>query len=407
MRVYLTALPPTDSVTRGLIPAATRLGLDVAVLTDRPVVHRDLGYAGAVDAVVGCDVHDARAVVDTIARVSPRLGRPAAVVTNSDHLQTATALAAAYFDVPAKDWQACLTAKNKYLMRQRLAAAGVETVRSVVIGPSDGPSDCPVGVPDDLTMPVVVKPREGVASEDVVFVASAADLAGVVADIRSRRPGDALVVEEYLPGPLRTLESLGDGRSRVVLGGFATTLGPLPHFVEERLDWAPDPASQDHVLAALDAVGVGLGASHTEYVVTPDGPRIVEMNYRVIGDTCDFLLADLLGIDLFAAIWRVHLGDPLDTALPGPVAPVDRHGAAVSIVASCPGTIRSTPGDVAAVIDGVRVDHWAHRHAGDVVELTHTNRDYLGIVRAVGPSRSSVDTALKTFEAEHPWVVER
>lgn len=402
MRVYLTALPPTDSVTRGLIPAATRLGLDVALLTDRPTVHAAAGYGDTVDEIVDCDVRDARAVVDAIARLTPRLGRPAAVITNSDHLQVETALAAAYFDVPAKDWRACLTAKNKFLMRQRLAAADIETVWSAVIGPSDPVPD------DDLPMPVVVKPREGVASEDVVFVASPAELSAVVTDIRSRRPYDALVVEEYLSGPLRTLETLGDGRSRVVLGGFETTLGPLPHFVEERLDWhGADPATRNHVLAALDAVGIGLGACHTEYIVTPAGPRIVEMNYRVIGDTCDFLLADLLGVDLFAALWRAHLGEPPGLGLSDPMPPPGHHGAVVSIVATSSGTIRSAPGELAADIAGVRVDHWPQRRVGDHVDLTHTNRDYLGLVRAVGPTHAAVDTALKAFNANHPWVVSR
>jgi biotin carboxylase len=401
MRVYLTALPPTDSVTRGLIPAATRLGLDVALLTDRPTVHSAVGYGAVVDEIVGCDVRDARAVVDTIARLTPRLGRPAAVVTNSDHLQVETALAAAYVDVPAKDWRACLTAKNKFLMRQRLAAAGIETVRSVVLGPADP-------VPEDLPMPVVVKPREGVASEDVVFVSSIGELADVVTDIRSRRPRDPLVVEEYLPGPLRTLETLGDDCSRVVLGGFATTLGSLPHFVEERLDWyPPDPAARDHVQAALDAVGIGLGACHTEYVVTPQGPRIVEVNYRVIGDACDFLLADLLGIDLFAAIWRVHLGEPLELSRFDPMGLRGRHGAVVSVVAASSGTIRSAPGEFTTEHSGIRLDHWPQRRVGDRVDLTHTNRDYLGLVRAVGPSNTAVDAALEAFDAEHPWVVER
>ncbi|MEU1732478.1 hypothetical protein [Streptosporangium sp. NPDC020145] len=43
MRLYLTALKPTDSVTDGFLPAARALGCDVTVLTDRPEHHRDSG----------------------------------------------------------------------------------------------------------------------------------------------------------------------------------------------------------------------------------------------------------------------------------------------------------------------------------------------------------------------------
>ncbi|MER6949805.1 siderophore biosynthesis protein [Nonomuraea sp. NPDC000554] len=378
MRLYLTALKPTDSVTDGFLPAARALGADVTILTDRPEQHPD---------AVRCDVRDPRALIDAIAH----LGRPAAIFSNSDHLQAETALAAAYFGLPGKDWRACLAAKNKFLMRRALADAGVEHVRSVRLAPEDP-------VPQDLPYPLVVKPREGVASEDVLLVER--DLAGAVAEVRRRRPGEALVVEEYLEGPLRTLETLGDASGIRVLGGFRTTLGPLPHFVEERLDWATD-GPHEHVLAALEALGAGFGACHTEYVVTPGGPRLVEVNYRVIGDHCDFLLADVLGVPLFEWILRVHLGEP------APVVPdVTRHGSAVSLVADRSGTITSAPGPEKLVSGGVTLWHRPLRAAGDPVRKTHTNRDYLGVIRAVGPDRALVDAAIDSYRAARPWVVE-
>jgi hypothetical protein len=36
MRLYLTALNPTDAVLDGFLPAAASLGLPATVLTDRP-----------------------------------------------------------------------------------------------------------------------------------------------------------------------------------------------------------------------------------------------------------------------------------------------------------------------------------------------------------------------------------
>jgi hypothetical protein len=219
-----------------------------------------------------------------------------------------------------------------------------------------------------------------------------------VLSIRGRRPAETLVVEEYLDGPLHTMETLGDGERTRVLGGFRTTLGPLPHFVEERLDWAPD--ADAHVPAALRALGAGFGACHTEYVLTPAGPRIVEVNYRVIGDHCDFLLGDLLGVPLFEWILRVHLGERAPR-----VPAVDRYGSAVSLVAGRSGTITSAPGAEELARDGVRLWHRPLRQVGDQVEQTHTNRDYLGVIRAVGPDRARVDAAVLDYRATRPWVV--
>lgn len=383
MRLYLTALNPTDSVTGGFLLAARALGLDVTLLTDQPERYAEV-------EALRTDVRDARAVIDTIARHHP----PDAIFSNSDHIQPETALAAAYFRLPGKDWRACLTAKNKYLTRRSLAAAGVEQVRTARVTPGEPPPDLPY--------PVVVKPREGVASEDVVLVRGPGELRRVTARIAERRPGAALVAEEYLAGPLHTLETLGDGERTRVLGGFRTTLGPLPYFVEERLDWDPrhgDDAA--HVLRVLAAIGAGFGACHTEYVRTEDGPRIVEVNYRLIGDTCDFLLAEILGVPLFEHVLRVHLGEPAPD-VPAAVA----HGAALSLVAPRSGVITRTPGDVAETIGAARLRHRPLRAAGDTVELTNTNRDYLGVVRAVGPDAAAVDGAIDAFRARTPWVVE-
>ncbi|MFB4279470.1 siderophore biosynthesis protein [Nonomuraea sp. MTCD27] len=380
MRLYLTALKPTDSVTDGFLPAARALGCEVTILTDRPEHHPH---------AVACDVRDPRALIDAV----EHLGRPDAIFTNSDHLQAETALAASYFGVPGKDWRACAAAKNKFLTRRRLAEAGVERVFSVRLGPGDP-------VPEHPPYPVVLKPREGVASEDVMLVES--DLAGAVAEVRRRRPGEALVVEEYLEGPLRTLETLGDDGGLRVLGGFETTLGALPYFVEERLDWAPPDGSHGHVLAALRALGVGFGACHTEYALTPAGPRIIEVNYRAIGDHCDFLLGEVLGVPLFEWILRVHLGQ----RVPAVPDAAGRHASAVSLVADRPGTIKDAPGHESVVSGDVRLWHRPLREVGDVVSLTRTNRDYLGVVRAVGPDRARVDAAVAEYRAARPWVVE-
>jgi hypothetical protein len=42
---------------------------------------------------------------------------------------------------------------------------------------------------------------------------------------------------------------------------------------------------------------------------------------------------------------------------------------------------------------------------GERIEVTSTNRDYLGILRAIGPDRESVDAAIDAFRADRPWVI--
>ncbi|AUY48965.1 ATP-grasp domain-containing protein [Streptomyces sp. CB01881] len=415
MRLYLLALNPTDSVTQGFLPAAARLGLDVTVLTDHAEPHRR-AYAGLDFApqVVECEVHDFREVIGVVSRHRERDAATAqaaartagfALFSNSDHLQTQTALAAEYFGLPAKDWKATLRAKNKGELRRHLASAGADAVRSAELGPGQDPS---VLRESGLPFPVVVKPREGVASEDVSLAADAAELEQRCKEIQHRRPGAALVVEEFLDGPLCTLETLGDGRRRHVLGGFRTRLSPPPHFIEEMLEFVPaHPAAVvAQVLAQLDATGVGLGACHTEFVVQPDGrARIIEVNYRAIGDQCDLMLAEILGIALFEHILSVHLGRELPADLGERCAAAPLRARNEPVCADRAGTLTAAPGPYDEERDGVRLAYRPLRPLGERHEHYRTNRDYLGVIWAVGPEQAAVDAAVARFVAANRWEI--
>ncbi|MFH8467926.1 acetyl-CoA carboxylase biotin carboxylase subunit family protein [Streptomyces sp. NPDC017991] len=392
MRMYLLARNPTDSVTEGFLPAAARLGLDVTVLTDQPDAHRRV-YPEI--EIVGCDVRDFRSVITRIST----LGRPDAVFSNSDHLQTQTALAADYFGLPGKDWRVALRTKDKAEMRRRLASADADTVWSAEVT-----EDTDVAALD-APYPCVVKPREGVASEDVVRVEGPEELAARCAEIRGRRPGAALVVEEYLPGELYTLETLGDGHVRHVLGGFHTVLSPPPYFIEERLTFvaAHPEAVVAQVLAQLDVIGVGFGACHTEFVVHEGRARIIEVNYRAIGDQCDLLLAHLLEIPFFEHLLRTHLGEPLPASLG------ERRDGVARLDYPCAesaGTLTAAPAPADLTVDGVRLTYRPLREIGERHEVYRTNRDFLGVVRATGTVQEDVDKAVAGFLAGQRWEIQ-
>lgn len=390
--LILSAHGPTDAVTLGFLPAARRLGLQPVILTDHPELHHAAyaSWGNQIPDIIACDVTQPFAV---IAALSCR-AQPAALFSNSDHLQAATALAADYFGLPAKNWQAAYRVKNKAEMRAHLSRAGLDTVQCMVLT-----------LRSDLTQlshpsfPCILKPREGVASEDVILIYNREDLQRHALAFWAIHPDRALLLEEYLDGPLYTLETLGDGQRLQVLGSFATQLSPPPHFIETRLDWTPLAADvQEQVLQQLQSLGVGFGACHTEFVLTPTGPRLIEVNYRNIGDQCDLLLQDLLGIPLFEWVLRAHLGEFL------PDVPAARRTATVQyLCASRSGTLTRVPAAQTADAGDVQLTFHPLRSTGEVMPLTYTNRDYLGVVRAIAPAGTLLDTAVETFSASLTW----
>ncbi|WP_415857556.1 ATP-grasp domain-containing protein, partial [Pseudomonas fragi] len=158
------------AILEGFLPAAHKRGLPVVVITDHAQEHRRLLATSPISPdqlqVIECDVFNPLAVIESL---NAQGLRPVAVFSNSDHLQTATAIVAEAFECPGKDWRLCYAAKNKAAMRERMQRLGLPGPWFQVLGAN-------TELPDDAPWPVVAKPREGVASLDVRLCHNAAEL---------------------------------------------------------------------------------------------------------------------------------------------------------------------------------------------------------------------------------------
>lgn len=402
----------TASVNQGFIPAARRLGFKVVLLTDQPEDHRRHfsapGLAAYPDEILACDVFNPIAVIEAVLR---RGQRPAALFSNSDHLQTSTAIAAAYFDLPAKDWRVTYRAKNKAEMRNFFAARSeFQPAWHHVVWTADQLA----AVADQIPWPCIAKPREGVGSRQVKLVHDIDELQAHCAAVWRLEPAHAILLEEYIEGPLCTLETLGDGEQLRVLGGFQVRLSPAPHFLELEARWGIETARNDveRVLAQLRAFGVNFGACHTEFVPTPNGPRLIEINYRGVGDYRDFLLQETLGIPYFEAVLRLHLGAGLAAVLDTTVS--DRGGAASPAVAAAAiryfaaeqaGEIVRVPASFSQREAAWSLHYHTLRQVGERVAPSFSNRDYLGVLRGSGCDAEGLGQAMERASAALQWEI--
>lgn len=387
---------PTDSVNEGFLPAAKALGLSVTLLTDCADAHRahfaKKGLPAYPDEILSCDVFNPLAVID---RLTQRAIPPSAIFSNSDHLQTSTSVAADYFGLPRKDWHTAYRAKNKAEMRIRLQALGIDTLWHATVCDPAMLSALP-----EVPFPAVVKPREGVASLQVSLARDRAELQSQCAAVWADHPGRPMLIEEYIDGPLYTLETLGDGKALMVLGGFQVRLSPPPHFIEHEAVWMPGPLQGEaaRVLEIVRAFGVGFGACHTEFVMSAQGPRLIEINYRSIGDYREFLLQDTLEIPLFEMVLRIYLGQPLPA-----LQPADRAAHIRYFVASEAGRVARAPAAFAELGDALRLTYQSLRAVGDTIALTHSNKDYLGVLRGAGPDADTLASAMDAASQRLFW----
>ncbi|GHA03581.1 ATP-grasp domain-containing protein [Oceanisphaera arctica] len=345
------------AVIDGFIPAARRLGHEVILVTDQGLAHRE---RLTEVRILECDVFNPLAILDLL---TEQAIRPAALFSNSDHLQTAAAIVARALDLPAKDWQVCYRAKDKLRMRERLTSLSLPSVWSHQLQPGATPQT-------DWPYPLVIKPSQGVASLDVCRVDSQHELATLLAERASSVP---LLLEQFMEGPLFTLETLGDGHDLVAIGGFDVGLSAPPHFIETDARWQ-GPVSlawQQQALEQIRRFGVGLGVCHSEFILTAKGPVLVEINYRSIGDGREFLLDQLLPGGWFEPILRLHLGQPLPA-----ITPSTRQALIRYLVAERSGLLLLAP--TPPSLPGL--SYTALCQQGDKLLLSHSNKDYLGVI---------------------------
>ncbi|GAA2711209.1 MULTISPECIES: ATP-grasp domain-containing protein [Streptomyces] len=262
--------------------------------------------------------------------------------------------------------------QDKRLMRERLAAAGLNVPRFLKL--DDGaPADAA-----GLDFPVVVKPAHGYSSLGVTRAEDPGRLAAVVAEVREVCRGvlgaePALVVEEYLDGPEYAVESLAH-RGEVTVLSIGYKGEPKGPYFEETVYRAPAdlPAAVQEavvreVTAAHRALGVTDGPTHTELRLRGGTePYLLEMGARVGGSgVSHYIASHVTGVDLAADALRVAAGLPPASA----GAPVTAIGAAANYIVPCGGHGRITAiHGLDAVRADPRVDHVVQMlHPGDVV----------------------------------------
>ncbi len=316
--------------------------------------------------------------------------------SNSDHLQTSTALVAAALGLPGKDWQVCYAAKNKAAMRQRLRAHGLPCPWFCTLAPG-------AALPAQIPWPVVAKPREGVASLDVRYCADAAQLQAYLDDVWQRHPQRTVLLESMLEGALFTLETLGDGKRLQAVGGFKVRLSPPPHFVECEAQWDADVDTPviAQALQQLRAFGVGFGLCHSEFILTGDGPVLVEINYRSIGDRREFLLDEMFAKQWFNAALAPHLGLPLPQ-----LRSTHAHALLRYYVAEHDGELVAASEDHRRHDAHSDVQYRRMRTPGERIRLSHSNKDYLGVLSALARDAQTLQHAVVQAEAGLKWRID-
>jgi biotin carboxylase len=308
---------------------------------------------------------------------------------------------------------AVAAARDKYQMRQCLAAAGVPIPRFRRLALKDDPFLAARGV----AFPCVLKPLALSASRGVIrantvdqFIAAFRRIAALLQrDDVQVRGGAAqfLLAEEYVPGVEVALEGL---LMRGTLHRLALFDKPDPlegPFFEETIYVTPSrlPADvQDAITrvaaAACAALGLAEGPVHAELRVNDAGPWVLEVAARSIGGLCARTLRFGTGMTLEEIILRHALGWPIATL------ERERRPAGVMMVpiprAGRLHAVRGT--DAAAAVPGVE-EVTITAHVGQELVPLPEGWQYLGFIVARADSPDAVEAALRDAHARLAFTI--
>lgn len=290
------------------------------------------------------------------------------------------------------DEETALKATNKAEMRKALQLNNVPIPKFYVVSNKDEYKE----VVKQFDVPFIVKPADSSGSRGIFEVKDIHNDTLVIEAYEYCHPfskvGD-VVVEEYMEGPEVSVETLTvNGECHVIQITDKLTTG-APHYVEmghsQPTMLSNEIAEQISKVAkaANKAIGIKNGPSHTEIIVTKQGPKIVELGARLGGDNITTHLVPLsTGVDMVECCIKIALGEIPD------IKKKWNKGSAIRYFEQHAGVIDSIEGvDKAEEIDGVQQISIVHGVGEEVTEI-NSSGERMGFVIA---QDVDVDAAIK------------
>ncbi|MBQ6173903.1 MAG: ATP-grasp domain-containing protein [Clostridia bacterium] len=288
---------------------------------------------------------------------------------------------------------------DKSAMREALKMAGVpipKYFRVTDIGELNAAVNCMVGS-------FMIKPSDSSGSRGILKVDDRTVVQDAYEYARSYSKNGIVVVEECMIGPEVSVETMAfEGKVQVIQVTDKTTTG-APHFVEmghsqpSRLKCVE--SIKEVAIAANKAVGIENGPSHTEIIVTEEGPKIVELGARLGGDCITTHLVPLsTGVNMVESCIRIALGEQPD------LSPTLQCGSAIRYFKQHRGIVKSIDGvDAALQLQGIKQVSIVHGVGETITEVTDSS-SRMGFVIAQGKDANEAvercELALDTIKVE-------
>ncbi|MEU3186340.1 ATP-grasp domain-containing protein [Streptomyces sp. NPDC006923] len=363
--------------------AASAAGHRLCLLTrDRSVYRHELGTLpdGAL-SVVDVDTFDEAATRRALAALPDLAG----LLNTTDTWSVPAADLAAEFGLPGPDPAAVRLLRDKSRVRDLLHGHGLSKSGAVRLPPD--PEGATAAVLRGTGLPAVLKDSAGTSSRNVWVVRDEDALRAALLAAAQQVLAGELFAEPFLAGPLYSAETLSWAGDTRLLGVLSRQTSREPLVREEAAAFPvalPDgelTAIEDWVGRVLYTAGHHDGFAHVEFILTTEGPELVEINRRIGGALVGEALCRSLRTNVYEAMISVALGRR-PGLMDGPLGHTGPATGFVLVYAARPGVLTGWRGlgELADCPGGVR---WYPTKApGDAVPHVDDQRGCTGMVLA-------------------------
>ncbi|MFD3926011.1 ATP-grasp domain-containing protein [Streptomyces sp. NPDC058614] len=382
-----------------LIEAADNAGHRLCLLTgDRDVYRHELDRLDptALD-IVDLDTTDEAACAAALAALPDLRG----LINSTDTWSVPGADLAAKLGLPGPDPGAVRQLRDKSRVRNLLHERGLS--RGGALADPSSASEI-LGV---IGLPAVLKDSAGTSSRNVWPVRDELQLRTALTAAAELPFNGRLFAEPFFSGPVYSAETLSWEGQTKLLGVLSRQMSPEPSVREEAAAFPvalPRPELgliQDWVARVLATAGHDSGFAHVEFVLTTEGPELVEINRRIGGALVGEALCRALGTNVYDAMVDTALGrrpalldTPAADHTPGPATAFvlvypDRPGTlsgwtGLEGLAAFPGSPEWYP----TAVPGRRVEHLTDQRGCTGIVLAEAATAELALHRALSAAGS-------------------
>ncbi|MER7175895.1 ATP-grasp domain-containing protein [Streptomyces mesophilus] len=244
-----------------------------------------------------------------------------ALLTTSELAVIPTVRAAEELGIRATSTLSMETAVTKDLCRDSLREAGIRSARHFRAEIREQA----VEAARSLGLPLVIKPSRSAGKEGVAIIREERELSDYFDELPSSRRAMSqtvatlvstrLLMEEYIEGVLHSAEIIandGDIEVFMIARREQATNNPLYEVaavLPAGLTDVEQREVKEYMQEIFSRLGLTVGVYHVEFIMSGDGPVLVEVNGRIMGGMAPFVYRHITGLDPFRLLVQEHLGE--------------------------------------------------------------------------------------------------